>query len=262
MMAKVTLEQWIAYLTSRVNIDLYVWGANGEPLVDLLNVLCKKEKSLNDVNRTLTLLQKRLRAGIDIYDICCEDCSGLGIKFLLANKVVSSDMTANDLYEYIVGNKEKGISAHGKKISMSEVKAGDYLFKGSDSNKTHIGYAIDSEYAVESQDHDVGVVMTKISDRPWKYAARPDWYSDNPKPEKPILTRELYLTNPYMRGDDVEDAQILLADKNYNPGSIDGIFGKKTEIATKNFQQDVGLSIDGIIGKKTAKALGFEWAGD
>ncbi len=261
-MAKVKLDDWIKYLESRVDIDLYVWGANGEFLVDLLNVLCKKEKSLNDVNRTLTLLQKRLRAGIDIYDICCEDCSGLGIKFLLANKVVSSDMTANGLYEYIVGNKEKGISAHGKKISMSEVKAGDYLFKGSDSNKTHIGYAIDSEYAVESQDHDVGVVITKISDRPWKYTARPDWYSDTPEPEKPTLNRELYLTNPYMRGDDVEDAQMLLTAKKYNPGSIDGIFGKKTEIATKNFQSDNNLTVDGIIGKRTAEKLGFEWVGD
>lgn len=261
-MVKVKLDDWIRYLESRVDIDLYVWGANGQPLVDILNKLCEMEKTTNDLDRTLTLLQKRLHNGVNIYDICCEDCSGLGIKFLLANNVVSYDMTANGLYEYIVGNAEKKIKAHGKKIAMSEIKAGDYVFKGSDSNKTHIGYAIDSEWAIESQDHDVGVVKTRIADRPWGYAARPDWYTDTPEPKKPILNRELYLTNPYMRGDDVEDAQILLSEKKYNPGSIDGVFGKKTEIAVKNFQSDNNLTVDGIIGKRTAEKLGFEWVGD
>lgn len=256
-MAKVKLDDWLDFLKSRVGIDLYVWGANGEKLVDILPKLCQMEKSLNDVDRTLTLLQKRLLNDVDIFDIHCEDCSGLSIWYLLEHKVISSDMTANGLYDCIT-------KSHGKKISLSEVKAGDFLFKGSDSNKTHVGYAISHDYAIESQDHDVGVVETKISDRPWGYAARPDWYDNSPSPEpkKPILTRELFLTNPYMRGDDVEDAQQLLTDKGYNPGSIDGIFGKKTEIATKNFQSDYGLTPDGIIGKKTARALGFEWEGD
>lgn len=258
-MAKVTLEQWLNYLKSRVDIDLYVWGANGEPLVDLLNVLCQKEKSLNDVDRTLTLLQKRLRAGVNIYDICCEDCSGLGIKFLLTNEVVKYDMTANGLYEYIVGNESKGIKPHGKKISMSEIKAGDYLFKGSDSNKTHIGYAIDSEYAIESQDHDVGVVKTKISERPWGYAARPDWYEE----EKYVLTRELYYTNPMMRGEDVEEVQSRLTELKYDCGGIDGVFGQKTAKAVTKFQDDSDLNVkrSGVVGKKTAEALGFIWEG-
>lgn len=255
-MAKVKLDDWIKYLESRVDIDLYVWGANGEDLVTLLPQLCKKEKTLNDVNRTLTLLQKRLLDNINIFQIHCEDCSGLSVRYLLEHKVIPYDMTANGIYKYIT---QEG---HGKQIPLSEVKAGDYVFKGSDSDKTHIGYAIDSNYAIESQDHDVGVVITKISDRPWKYVARPNWYSDEPEPKKPILDRELYLTNPYMRGDDVEDAQMLLTTKKYNPGSIDGIFGKKTEIATKNFQSDNNLTVDGIIGKRTAVKLGFEWVGD
>lgn len=260
-MTKVTLDEWLRYLESRVNIDLYVWGANGESLVELLPKLCQKEKSLDDVDRTLTLLQKRLLHNIDIYDIHCEDCSGLSVRFLLAYNLIPNDMTANGLYDYIVN---KG---HGKKISLQEVKAGDYLFRGSDTDKNHVGYAINSEYVVESQDHDVGVVITKISDkqkstRPWKYAARPNWYYDIPEPTKPVLSRELRLTNPYMRGDDVEDAQTLLTEKGYNPGSIDGIFGQKTEKATEGFQRDNNLKADGIIGKNTAIALGFEWAGD
>lgn len=265
-MAKVKLNDWLDYLKSRVNIDLYVWGANGQLLVDILNNLREMEKNENDLDRTLTLLQKRLRANVNIYDICCEDCSGLGVKFLLPRKLIPYDMTANGLYGYIVGTKE--IAPHGKSISLSKVKAGDYLFKGSDSNKTHIGYAIDSEWAVESQDHDVGVVKTRISDRPWKYAARPNWYSDSPDPEptKPILTRELYYKKTsdgyiVIRGDDVKEAQVLLTEQGYNCGELDGIFGNNTSIATRNFQHDNNLTEDGVIGKNTGTMLGFEWKG-
>lgn len=266
-MAKTKLEDWLAYLESRVNVDLYVWGANGEDLVSLLPKLCVKEKdghsyesALDNVNRTLTLLQKRLKKGIDIYDICCEDCSGLGVKYLLLHKIISYDMTANSLYDYIVGTEKT--KAHGKAVSLSNVKAGDFLFKGSDKKKVHIGYAINHEYAIESQDHDKGVVCTKISERPWGYAARPDWYEDiEPEPVKPILKRELYYTNPLMYGDDVKDVQGRLNELDYNCGIVDGYFGKKTSASTVDFQKDKGLIADGIIGKKTAEALGFTWAG-
>lgn len=250
-MAKVKLDDWIKYLESRVDIDLYVWGANGELLIDLLPKICDMETSEKNVDRILTLLQKRLKDNINIHQIRCEDCSGLGVRYLLEKSVISSDVTADGFYKMI---KEK--------VNMKDVKAGDFLFMGTEEKKTHVGYAVSDIYAIESKGRDDGVVVTKISDRGWGWAKRPDWYSDTPEPKKPTLNRELYLTNPYMRGDDVEDAQMLLIAKKYNPGSIDGIFGKKTEIATKNFQSDNNLTVDGIIGKRTAEKLGFEWVGD
>ena len=256
-----TIKKWIDYLYSRVDIDVYVYGGNGECIVTLFPKLTSMEKSLNDVDRVLTLLNKRLLSKVtDIFIIRGEDCSGLAIKFLLDEKIVKSDMTANGLWDYIVGNKEKGIKPHGKRITRKEVKAGDYLWQGNDTNKHHIGYAVNKDYAIESKNHDEGVVLTKINDRGWNYFARPDWYEDV-EPDKPILKRELRLTDPYMRGDDIKDAQTLLNDKGYNCGSVDGIFGKKCDIATKNFQNDNGLKVDGIIGKDTAEALGFKWEG-
>ena len=96
----------------------------------------------------------------------------------------------------------------GNPVKLDMVQAGDFLFQGSDSNKWHIGYAISDKYAIECQNHDVGVVQTKIADRGWKYATRPSWYSA----EKPVLKRELYLADPLMRGDDVRDCQRLLVD--------------------------------------------------
>ena len=255
-MAKTTLKKWIDYLYSRVDIDVYVYGGNGECIVTLFPKLTSMEKSLNDVDRVLTLLSKRLLNSVqDIFKIRGEDCSGLAIKFLLDNGIIKSDMTANGLWEYIVNKK------HGKKISRKNVKAGDYLFQGSDTNKWHVGYAVDKNYAIESKNHDVGVVLTKIDDRGWSYFASPDWYSDEPDPEQYVLSRELYLTEPYMRGDDVAELQKRLNELNYNCGEADGVFGKKTDIAVKNFQHDKGLKEDGIVGKNTAEALGFIWEG-
>jgi len=254
---KVKLQDWIDYLNSRVGIDVYVWGGNGELLVNLLPKLVEMEKSghtekeaLNNLDRLNTLIQKRLFDKIDIYSIRGEDCSGLGVRFLLDNGIIKSDTNCNGLY-----NLTKGQS-----LKVEDVEAGDYLFDGSESNKWHIGYAINNKYAIECQDHDNGVVKTRISERNWKYATRPNWYAG--MPEKPVLRRELKLTDPYMTGDDVKTAQILLVEKGYNPGKIDGVFGRNTDIAAKNFKQDNGLKYEtGTIGKKTAEKLGFIWEG-
>lgn len=264
MTVTVTLKSWIEYLMSRVGIDLYVWGANGETLIILLPRIYDMEKTKSDVKRVLTLLDKRLLQQVDVYAIRCCDCSGLSIKFLLDNNIIKSDMTANGLYDYIVGTKKT--NAHGKKIALKDVQAGDYLFMGTDDNKWHVGYAVSKTAAVESKNHDEGVVQTVISKRGWKYAARPDWYSDQPippTPEKPVLKRELYYEKAngkiVIRGEDVKEAQKLLLEKGYNPGSIDGVFGENTSTATQNFQANSNLVADGIIGKKTATALGFKW---
>ena len=261
MSNKISLKDWDEALEARVGIDLYVYGGNGQSIIVLLPKVCNMEKSLNDVDRVLTLLAKRLEKGIDIKIICGEDCSGLAVKILVPLGILPYDMTANSIYNYIVGTDE--IKAHGKKISLDEVQNGDYLFEGTSSNKHHIGYAINSEYAIESKSHDEGVVKTKISERKWTHAARPNWYLEEPEPIKYVLTRELYLTSPYMTGDDVKEVQKRLNELDYNCGLVDGIFGNKTKIAVANFQTDAKLDIQrlGTVGKKTAEALGFEWEG-
>lgn len=57
------------------------------------------------------------------------------------------------------------------------------------------------------------------------------------------------------RGDEVKQLQQKLNQLGYSVGSIDGVFGNKTETAVKKFQKDRGLKVDGIVGSKTGQAL-------
>lgn len=77
---------------------------------------------------------------------------------------------------------------------------------------------------------------------------------DKPKEEEITVVRTLRLTSPYMRGDDVKHAQERLIVHGYNI-TADGIFGKKTYNAVREFQAAKKLTIDGIVGKNTLAAL-------
>lgn len=57
------------------------------------------------------------------------------------------------------------------------------------------------------------------------------------------------------KGTYVKVAQLLLNEKGYNCGTVDGVFGNKTENAAIAFQKKKGLNPDGIIGAKTWPVL-------
>lgn len=56
-------------------------------------------------------------------------------------------------------------------------------------------------------------------------------------------------------GNDVKKIQQKLTDAGFSPGSIDGIFGRKTAQAVREFQKKERISIDGIVGPKTLGLL-------
>lgn len=53
----------------------------------------------------------------------------------------------------------------------------------------------------------------------------------------------------------VEQIQRALKDKGFDPGKIDGIWGRNTIAAVKEFQKDRHLKVDGIVGPNTTEAL-------
>jgi Ca-activated chloride channel family protein len=69
--------------------------------------------------------------------------------------------------------------------------------------------------------------------------------------------RGMYLMQQGDKGFEVENLQIVLKDKGFFKGEIDGFFSDELEEALKLFQKDQNLKQDGIAGPKTLQALGL-----
>jgi N-acetylmuramoyl-L-alanine amidase len=67
--------------------------------------------------------------------------------------------------------------------------------------------------------------------------------------------RLLYLTRPYLRGDDVAELQVRLAQLGFNPGRIDGIFGPLVAEALSDFQRNCAVGADGVLNRATLLEL-------
>lgn len=59
------------------------------------------------------------------------------------------------------------------------------------------------------------------------------------------------------RGNEVTQIQTKLKRWGYYTGSVDGIYGSKTQEAVRYFQRKNGLTVDGIAGTKTLAAMGI-----
>lgn len=57
---------------------------------------------------------------------------------------------------------------------------------------------------------------------------------------------------------DVKKVQKKLNELGYDCGSPDGVMGKKTRKALKEYQKDFDLKVDGIIGKEVKESLGID----
>lgn len=64
------------------------------------------------------------------------------------------------------------------------------------------------------------------------------------------------------RGADVRAVQQALDELGYNPGPIDGVFGRKTSTALKRFQENNGLAVTGTITPETLERLGLTGGDD
>ncbi|MGI8775104.1 MAG: N-acetylmuramoyl-L-alanine amidase [Actinomycetota bacterium] len=67
--------------------------------------------------------------------------------------------------------------------------------------------------------------------------------------------RTLYLTQPFMRGDDVAELQRRLNALGFDAGREDGIFGPLAYDAVKAFQKEYGIPEDGMLGQRAYSAL-------
>lgn len=58
-------------------------------------------------------------------------------------------------------------------------------------------------------------------------------------------------------GEIVRQLQTQLTEYGYQPGTVDGIFGTKTENALKAYQEFLGVTADGVLGSWVAERLGI-----
>ncbi len=72
----------------------------------------------------------------------------------------------------------------------------------------------------------------------------------------PITTcRRLVVTSPFISGSDVAAVQTALANRGFDPGAIDGVYGPNTAAAVSGFQAAAGLPVTGIVCTTEYRAL-------
>jgi N-acetylmuramoyl-L-alanine amidase len=108
-------------------------------------------------------------------------------------------------------------------------------------------FADGTAVSVEAFQHARGLPVTGVVDATtWTRLVEAGWQPGR---------RLLYLTSPNLRGDDVADLQVHLAQLGFNPGRIDGIFGPLLERALTEFQRNCALPTDGTLTKATLREL-------
>lgn len=80
-----------------------------------------------------------------------------------------------------------------------------------------------------------------------------------PEPDHRPGSRELYLTDPPMRGDDVEFVQRFIGVARCGPP--DGRYGPHTRAGVIWYQEMRGVHVDGRVGPQTWGQMGVRWTG-
>lgn len=241
------------------NHGVYIGTANGEYTLDIAGKFYEMEKkydrrdkdgkslTYSDTARDYEYLAKCYRSKFDMSKSRAGDCSGIIVGVMRDLSIIkpTADYRAKDF------------QAKATPVPLADLQPADLVFDRK-KDATHVGVVEKIEsgipFVIESRGRDYGVVRRKLSEGNWVIGGRLDWFDD----EIPVLTRELrYIEGDLMHGKDVEQCQERLVKKGYNPGVVDGYYGKKTEDAVIEFQtiEDLGIKRLGVVGQKTWAAL-------
>lgn len=231
----------------------YLWGTTGN--VCTQSLLDRKYRNTYSKEMSRAEFDKVTKGWVE-NKVHVSDCEGYLDAYLHIDK------SANQNYNEFC--TEKGLIAA---ISRPFV-IGEAVFNGSGIKKTHVGWVCgflkNDVLVVENRGFKFGVVITRMSERPWKYRGlmtKKFTYTDDyplPDPVEFVFYRDL---KKGCDGDDVIELKKLLIEHGYSDGiTIDTKnskhFGSSTKKLVKKFQKDYGLTIDGVAGRKTITALG------
>jgi hypothetical protein len=115
---------------------------------------------------------------------------------------------------------------------------------------------------IEAANSTKGVIVSKMGSgwNRWGLMKAKFEYDTEPASVIPVLTRDLFLTKPYMKGDDVAAMQRQLIAKGYRGKMSDsgiGEFGPNTDAAMRKFQTEYMHATSGVgtCGARTWRAL-------
>lgn len=183
------------------------------------------------------------------------DCSGL-FRWAYSELGEAIAHGSNSIFDRYCS--AKGTLKNGKRTDGADLLPGTSVFTGDAKEHGHIGLYIGNGEVIEAAGTQQGVIKSKVTASKWTYwgelKAVDYGYTESPS-TPPTVER------PTLRRGDKGDAVILLQSELIRLGyplpkyGIDGDFGKETEMAVKQFQQDNSLTADGVVGPKTWKAL-------
>ena len=100
---------------------------------------------------------------------------------------------------------------------------------------------------VEAFQRSRGLALTgEVDDTTWQRLVEAGWH---------LGGRLLFLTRPYLRGDDVADLQVRLSQLGFDPGRIDGVFGPRVHEALADFQSNCGIDVNGTLTRQSLSEL-------
>lgn len=233
----------------------YLWGTRGQIVTQSL--LDERYKSYYKKNGWSLAEFDSITKNWVADKVHVTDCEGLLDAFL------GSDVRAKTNYKSYC--TDKGLIAA---INRPFV-VGEAVFNGEkESTITHVGFVCGflgkDPLVVEARGTKYGVVITRMSKRPWKYRGlmtKIFSYADEPEQPQPVdyvFRRDL---KKGCDGDDVVKLKYLLMNAGYDRGitvntSSSKHFGSATKRLVKDYQRDNGLTVDGVAGRKTITSLG------
>ncbi len=227
----------------------YVLGANGEPYNEPKAQLWAKTRN-KPSSWAGTKFSYFVTACARWFGKIVADCSGLIVGAIRSISPSYGDRTANTFKAQFIES--------GSIKTIPEIP-GLAVWKSG-----HIGIYIGGGLVVEARGYKYGVVITKLSSRPWTHWGKiKDVEYDTVTVDKPalIISKLLKYTSRKTCDPQVIALQERLKELGYYDGKIDGWFGSGTRNAVWSFQDDVHIGVDGKVGPETTKALGGVWQG-